>query len=106
MKEEVILFSEKPKGNFEPVGCARCGHDVEFVTCESCGGDGHTGLGELYEQDPLWYDPDDIEVCQSCLGSGGDFWCVNTMEYCESNPIKGREDIRRGVIEWRKTKPQ
>jgi len=40
--------------------------------CWSCGG---TGYRELYDDDPLWYDPDDIEKCDVCDGEGG--WKMN-----------------------------
>ena len=39
----------------------------EWEDCPSCGGEGYIAL---YDEDPLWYDPDDIAVCSSCNGSG------------------------------------
>lgn len=48
--------------------CAKCGGTKLPVTCWSCGGEGYH---ELYEEDPLWYDEDDIESCDICDGEGG-----------------------------------
>jgi hypothetical protein len=38
--------------------------------CGWCGGEGTTYPGELYDEDPLWYDEDDVETCHSCQGRG------------------------------------
>lgn len=35
------------------------------------------GLIDLYEadEDPMWYDPGDTEVCRECAGTGIQRWC-------------------------------
>jgi len=71
-----------------------------FDTCERCGGEGVTGPGELYEEDPLWYDSDDYENCHECGGAGGWHLCLSTPEFCEAHPIVGREGITRHTPEW------
>lgn len=80
--------------------CARCGSTLVWESCERCGGEGITGPGELYEEDPLWYDPDDYEACHECGGEGSWPHCISSPEWCEANPIVGREGIARNTPEW------
>ncbi len=35
-----------------------------------------------------------------CDGKGVWHRCMSSSEWCEANPIPGREDIKRGKIEW------
>lgn len=69
-------------------------------SCGACGGEGITGPGELYEEDPLWYDEDDYKPCHQCGGEGSWMLCISTPEWCEDNPIAGRESIPRHTPEW------
>lgn len=55
--------------------CA-CGAEMELDDCDRCEY-GFTAYGELYEMDPLWYRPADIEPCESCMGAGGWWVCVD-----------------------------
>lgn len=80
--------------------CARCGSSIHWEVCGRCGGEGITDPGELYEEDPLWYDPDDFEPCPSCNGDSSWGICLSSPEWCEAHPIPGREQIKRGQIEW------
>jgi hypothetical protein len=80
--------------------CARCGSSVEWNHCGACGGEGITGPGELYEEDPLWYDMDDYAPCAHCNGDASWGICLSSPEWCEANPIPGREDVQRGTVEW------
>jgi hypothetical protein len=80
--------------------CARCGSDLDWETCGACGGHGITGPGELYEEDPLWYDEDDVEPCHQCGGEGSRPICMSGAEWCEAHPLPGREGIKRGDVEW------
>lgn len=73
---------------------------MEWETCPWCGGEGMTDPGELYEQDPLWYDPDDVEPCHQCGGEASFPICLSSKEWCEANPIKGRETTGRDTPEW------
>ncbi len=56
--------------------CKNCGTDLIFEDCGICD-DGYTHPGELYEEDPLWYDEDDVEACVQCDGDGGWWGCPN-----------------------------
>lgn len=51
--------------------CPRC-RCCELIpnqddSCWNCGGEGYF---DLYDEDPLWYDEDEIEMCSECKGSG------------------------------------
>lgn len=52
--------------------CPRCQADMEYETCWKCGGEGGR---YLYEEDPIYYLPDDWEDCDECGGNG-------TLDYC------------------------
>lgn len=54
--------------------CPRCGCcSTDWHECHECGGEGEV---ELYNLDPLWYAPDDTEVCEWCQGKGGWSACL------------------------------
>lgn len=64
--------------------CPQCGRFAVWVDCDQCGGEGEI---ELYDEDPLWYDPDDTETCDQCGGDGGWWFCDN--EDCKQGVVKG-----------------
>lgn len=75
--------------------CARCGSSCEFVDCYECD-DGFIDMD--YGDDVI----SDIvaEICPTCRGRGGWQHCMSSEQYCQANPIEGREHIERGKIEW------
>lgn len=78
--------------------CARCGSDVFSERCEYCedGFDGH----DCGEDCCCCQYPEDNVPCQYCGGSGMWRRCLSSPEWCEANPMPGRESIKRGAIEW------
>ena len=61
--------------------CPRCKCcDMTWEDCWNCGGKGGRDGEELMEEDPLWYSPDDLEICDVCEGKGG-FWICD----CDKN---------------------
>jgi hypothetical protein len=46
--------------------CPQCGGR----NCWECGGDGWVDGAELADEDPFWYDADEIYKCPNCGGSG------------------------------------
>jgi hypothetical protein len=63
--------------------CKLCGCcSLEWVDCWQCGGEGYTLPGDLYDEDPLWYDPEDVEPCHICHGTGGHRVCFGR---CDEN---------------------
>lgn len=74
--------------------CARCGSSMFFEDCDNCGGEG-------------WIEDDDWQAdhgngwdCDWCSGEGGYWVCLSSVEYCEANPLSGRDTIKRGKVEW------
>lgn len=80
--------------------CARCGSSLVWEECSACGGEGMTAPGQLYEEDPLWYDPDDTKPCHQCGGEASFPCCISSPDWCEAHPIVGREGIARSTPEW------
>lgn len=52
--------------------CGLCRQDIEYEDCFNCGGEGGR---DLYEDDPVYYSPDDWEDCSECRGNGTLAWC-------------------------------
>jgi hypothetical protein len=61
---------------YEP-GCPTCHAGLDWEYCDVCGGEGYF---ELYDEDPLYYDRDDIEKCGQCDGAGGWWMCHESHE--------------------------
>lgn len=69
--------------------CGRCGSSVGFLACCHCGGD---GCVEVEDWEDCGYTDTD-ETCDFCKGTGGEWHCISTPDYCTANPIAGREHI-------------
>jgi len=67
--------------------CARCGSICGWQTCEICNGDG------------LAYKGMD-QACGECHGHCGYQCCLSDYDWCMANPMEGRENVRRGQVEW------
>ena len=78
--------------------CARCGSSCDYQDCDNCddGADGH----DCGEDVCVCLYPEENVACQYCDGNGGWHRCLSSPEFCESNPLPGREDVQRGKIEW------
>lgn len=77
--------------------CARCGSSCHWIDCWNGCDDGYLNF---YELDPLWYDDDYDQPCDVCQCRGGWQTCLSEPEWCEANPLPGRENVKRGEIEW------
>lgn len=91
---EDIRIAPLNDGSEEDCQCARCGSSVHFVDCWGCGGEGEV------ERDEWDFCGTYFASCSDCRGSGGWYTCLSDAEWCEANPIVGRESIERGKIEW------
>jgi len=93
---EKVIASRPPRdGRNWDSQCARCGSSTVPEDCDNCGGDGWI---EADEDD--WQGFDSDRPCDWCQGEGGWVHCCSSPEWCEANPVKGREDVKRGAIEW------
>ena len=79
--------------------CARCGSSMTHIECESCGGEGVSGH-DCGEDTCCCLDPEENMTCDICDGKGGWLECLSSSEFCEGNPLPGREKIKRGEVEW------
>jgi hypothetical protein len=58
--------------------CPKCGASMFWDECSACGGEGWI---EVYDLDPLWYAPDDVERCEQCNGVGGYYVCLSATKH-------------------------
>lgn len=101
---ETVIGRRPPNDGAEwDVQCARCGSSMgEREPCGECDGDGYVSR---HEEDPLWYDEDDLYPCSMCQGSGGWRVCLSVYgheepTWCEANPMPGREKVACSTPEW------
>ncbi len=79
--------------------CARCGSSVDWIDCEECGGDGYV-YHDCGEDTCCCLNPEDNVPCDLCRGNTGWYRCLSSPEWCNGNPLDGRQDVKRGEIEW------
>jgi hypothetical protein len=72
--------------------CARCGSSCFFHECWSCGGEG--------EEEVEYEDFVDVcfRKCDWCRGTGGSWRCLSGREWCDANPLPGREEIESTAL--------
>lgn len=63
-------------GEIETTDCDICGNEMYFEECTNC----EDGVISGYEEDPLWYEPDDYIQCSTCGGKGGWWVCHEEHE--------------------------
>lgn len=60
--------------------CQRCGCCITlYEPCGDCGGEGEVSR---YEEDPLYYDEDELFKCEGCDGQKGVLFCLGK---CDEN---------------------
>ena len=76
------------------IQCARCGSSATYIACPECE-DGYEeyDYGDDVVED-LQYRP-----CSVCNAKGGWHVCLSSAEFCQANPLQGRETVTRGTIE-------
>lgn len=52
--------------------CRKCGCPLEWDECDQCYGE---GCVDAYEQDPINNMMGELELCPSCCGSRGSYFC-------------------------------
>lgn len=78
--------------------CARCGSSMHHERCKDCE-DGYSGH-ECGEDCCACLYPEENVICDTCGGYGGWYVCLSSPEWCEANPLPGRENVKRGEVEW------
>lgn len=58
--------------------CSICGGPMEWEDCWNGCDDGYF---DMYDEDPLWYDEGDLEMCEICKGMGGYWLCPNAKNH-------------------------
>jgi hypothetical protein len=83
----------------EEYQCGRCGSSITFEACPNCGGDGYSGH-DCGEDSCCCLDPyEDNVPCDICKGDGTIPHCLSSPEWCEANPLAGRETTERHTVE-------
>lgn len=93
-----IRLAPMNDGREEDCQCARCGSSCYYMDCDECvDGYSHHDCGE----DCCSCVNAEYNVrCAACGGSCGWQVCMSGQDWCEANPIPGREQIEHGAIEW------
>lgn len=81
----------------EDCQCARCGSSCSFADCANCGGEGEIDDMDNFEWPSIYR-------CDWCRGSGGSWHCISGVEWCQANPMAGREAIESTAMSseaWR-----
>ena len=77
--------------------CARCGSSCAWVDCGNCGGDdealGSDCIDDLCHGGECIHGDSGFIRCDWCRGAGGSWHCVSPPDWCEANPLLGREHI-------------
>lgn len=92
MNKTVVAPRPPSDGQEWECQCARCGSSCDWESCCEC--------DDGYEFD---YDneyPAEHTKCHDCNGYGGWWTCLSSSEFCNGNPVEGREQVKRGQIEW------
>lgn len=78
--------------------CARCGSSVLDIDCDQCD-DGYVDH-DCGEDCCCCADPEPNVVCDCCGGDTVSHVCCSDADWCQAHPAKGRENVKRGAIEW------
>jgi hypothetical protein len=72
--------------------------------CARCGGEGNLGsacIDDLCHGRDCIHGDSGLIPCDICHGLGRlPPRCLSSSEWCEANPLKGREGTSRGELEW------
>lgn len=74
--------------------CARCGSSCASESCPEC------EQGVIWDMHGLCDEGGPAYTCPECRGDYVKHYCGSGEEWCEANPLPGRESVRHGKIEW------
>lgn len=73
----LMTGGDRPLGGYdfdeEDDTCPECGTPMEWSPCHMI--DCEEGNYDLYEEDPINYDPGTYAACSECDGEGGSWYC-------------------------------
>lgn len=96
-EEGGVVHHYREDGEYLGTSCARCGSSAESLPCGNC----DDGIIED-DTDPLW--GVEVHECDWCMGRGGSWHCISSPEWCEANPLPGKEGIESTALNsqaWR-----
>jgi hypothetical protein len=102
-KQTLVIQALPPRDGGEwDCQCARCGSSCDYVDCWNCedGGCGSDCIDDLCHGGECIHGHSGQIRCDICDGHGGWWACLSDSEWCNANPIAGREEIKFGQIEW------
>lgn len=87
-----------PPGSDDPV-CARCGSLAVWMECFFC----EDGFSEhdCGEDTCCCAEPEPNVACDICDGFEGWWACGSSEDWCQANPMPGRENVEPGEIDPR-----
>ena len=78
--------------------CGRCGSSMMWQECWKClDGYSHHDCGE--DVCCCMYPADNVK-CDVCHGKAGWWVCCSSEEWCQANPLPGKEVATRNTVEW------
>lgn len=85
--------------------CARCGSSCDDgESCWQCSGTGNLGsdcIDDLCHGGECIHGDSGVIRCDICRGLGSlPPVCLSSADWCNANPIHGREYVPRGELEW------
>lgn len=98
------FIGARPPAHFYRAGfeidcqCARCGSSIATERCEYCE-DGFHGH-DCGEDCCCCAEPEENVRCRECDGTGVWRSCISSADWCCTHPLPGREEVKRGAIEW------
>lgn len=94
------IVAERPPrdGDEWDCQCARCGSSVDWTRCDQCE-DGYS-YHSCGEDCCNCLVPVPNVTCDTCHGYSGWHTCLSSPDWCEANPLTGRETVARGQLEW------
>lgn len=105
-KPDRIIGPHAPHdGRWWECQCARCGSSTDDgESCWQCGGEAHLGsdcIDDLCHGGECIHGDSGVILCDICQGEGClPPRCLSGADWCEAHPMAGREDVKRGTLEW------
>jgi len=77
--------------------CGRCGSSVEYLPCVECRDERYVDH-DCGEDCCACLHPELNVPCSACHGRGGKPHCISSPDWCEANPLPGREHVKSSAL--------